>query len=144
MAEKLSSGTPVHTSYHPRWYRPRVSTWWWLGHWRFRRFIFRELSSVFVAWFVVVTLLQVRALIRGPAAYETFQHWLRHPAILALDIMALLFVLFHTATWFNLAPAAMAVRVRGKRVPDLLIAAPNYVAWIVASAFVAYVVLLQR
>ena len=141
MAAKVPFATSAHTPYHPRWYRARVSTWWWLGHWRFRRFIFRELSSVFVAWFVVVTLLQVRALERGPAAYELFQHRLQNPAVLAVNIMALLFVVFHTATWFNLAPAAMAVRLRGKRVPDVLIAAPNYLAWLLASGAVAYVVL---
>ena len=42
--------------------------------------------------------------------------------------------MFHAVTWFNLAPKAMAIRVGGKRLPDLMIAAPNYVAWVVVSA----------
>jgi fumarate reductase subunit C len=50
-------------------------------------------------------------------------------------------VLFHTITWFNLAPRAMVVRVRGRRVPDLLIAGSNYAAWLVVSVAVAWLIL---
>ena len=69
------------TEYLPKSYHPRVSTYWWLGRWPYLKFILRELSSVFVAFFVVVTLLQIRALIRGPAEYAAFQQWLRSPLI---------------------------------------------------------------
>jgi len=50
-------------------------------------------------------------------------------------------VLFHTITWFNLAPSAMPVRLGGKRVPAFLVAAPSYVMWILISAFVSWLVL---
>jgi len=55
--------------------------------------------------------------------------------------VAFLFVLFHSITWFNLGPKAMAVRVRGKRIPDLFLAAPNYVVWVVVSGVIAWLVL---
>ncbi|HEY6291422.1 MAG TPA: fumarate reductase subunit C [Terriglobia bacterium] len=127
--------------YVPKTFRPRVSTYWWLGRWPYLKFILRELSSVSVAWFVVITLLQIRALKHGPSDYLAFQDWLRNPVLIAMNVIALLFVLFHAVTWFNLAPKAMAVRLGGKRVPGLLIAAPNYVAWIAVSAVVAWVLL---
>jgi len=41
---------------HPRWYRKRVSTYWWLQRWEYLRFVLREISSVFVAIFVVEML----------------------------------------------------------------------------------------
>ena len=41
--------TPQYTEYHPRWYRKRVSTYWWMGSWKYMKFILRELSSIFVA-----------------------------------------------------------------------------------------------
>ena len=127
--------------YHPKWYRPRVSTYWWLGRWPYLRFILRELSSVFVAFFVVVTLLQIRAVTHGPEAYTAFQNWLKTPPAIALNAVSFVFVLFHTITWFKLAPRAMAVRWGGKRVPDLWIAGPNYVAWLAVSAVVAWFIL---
>ena len=129
------------TEYLPKSYHPRVSTYWWLGRWPYLKFILRELSSVFVAFFVVVTLLQIRALGQGPAEYAAFQQWLRSPLILAINAVSFLFVLFHAVTWFNLAPKAMAVRMGGKRLPDLMIAAPNYVGWVVVSAVIAWIVL---
>src|SRR5436309_10409805 len=118
----------------PKMYRTRMSTYWWLGRWSYLKFILRELSSVFVAWFVIMSLLQIRALKRGPADYMEFQEWLRSPILVALNALSLFFVIFHAVTWFNLAPKAMAIRVGGKRVPDVLIVAPNYVAWLVISA----------
>lgn len=132
---------PLYTEYHPRWYRPRVSVYWWLGQWQYLKFILRELSSVFVGLVVVMTLLQLRALRGGPEAYARFQHRLSSPAIIVVSAVSLFFVFFHTITWFNLAPSAMAARVRGKRIPNWLVAAPNYAVWVVASGAITWLVL---
>ena len=129
------------TEYLPKSHHVRVSTYWWLTRWAYLKFILREASSVFVAWIVVVTLLQIRALTRGPADYAEFQNWLRRPLLLALNTVSLFFVIFHAVTWFNLAPKAMVIRLRGKRLPSLAIAAPNYVAWVVISTAVAWILL---
>ena len=51
-----------YTPYHPRWLRSTVSTYWWLERRPYFLFILREISSVFVAWFVVSTTFP------GPAA----------------------------------------------------------------------------
>jgi fumarate reductase subunit C len=83
----------------------------------------------------------LHALSRGEASYAEFQGWLKTPLALALNVMGLFFVLFHTITWFNLAPRAMPMHVRDKRVPDWLLAAPNYVAWLAFSALIAWFVL---
>jgi fumarate reductase subunit C len=127
--------------YWPKTFRVRVSTYWWLGRWPYLRFILRELSSVFVAWFVVITVLQIRALRRGPAFYEGFQQWLRSPILVMANVVTLLFVIFHATTWFNLTPKAMPLRVGGKRVPSLLIVGPSYLVWLVISAAVAWILL---
>jgi fumarate reductase subunit C len=135
---KKSTG---YTPFHPRWYRPRVSVYWWLGEWHYLKFILREISSVFVAVFVIETLLLIHAVRQGPAAHEHYLRCMRNPAILLLNVVSLFFVVFHTITWFNLAPSAMPVRLGGKRVPEILVAAPSYVAWVVVSAVVAWMLL---
>jgi fumarate reductase subunit C len=129
------------TEYVPRSYQTRVSTYWWLSRWAYLRFVLREMSSVFVAWIVVLTLLQVRALSQGPEAYAAFTLWLRSPALIAVNALSFVFVCYHAVTWFNLAPKAMAVRLGGKRLPGLAISGPNYVAWALLSAGVAWIVL---
>jgi fumarate reductase subunit C len=127
--------------YVPKSYRSRPSTFWWVARWAYLKFILREISSVFVAWVVVVTLLQVRALKRGPADYAELQKWLANPFIVTLNVISAFFILFHAVTWFNLAPKAMVVRMRGKRLPAVAVAAPNYVVWLLLSAAVAWILL---
>jgi fumarate reductase subunit C len=131
----------TYTSYPPKGYRVRMSTYWWLGRWPYLKFILREISSVFVAWFVIETLLQINALIDGPEAWVEMQDFFMNPIVMAVNVISLFFVCFHAITWFNLAPKAMAVRIGGKRVPGILIAGPQYVAWAVVSAAVAWLLL---
>ncbi|OLC85510.1 MAG: hypothetical protein AUH88_06410 [Acidobacteria bacterium 13_1_40CM_4_61_5] len=135
---KSNNAAPGYSLFHPRWYRPRVSTYWWLHQWSYLKFVLRELSSIFVALFVVITLLQLRALSHGPQAYADFQKWMKSPAVIALNAVSFVFVLFHVVTWFHLAPRAMAVRFAGKRVPELLIVGANYAAWVAISVVVAW------
>ena len=137
------SEAPRYTELHPRWYRPRVSTYWWLGRRSYAAFILREVSSVFVAWSVVFLLLLVVAVSGGEESYPQFLNWAGGPWMVLLNLVALVFVAFHAVTWFNLAPQAMAVRLRGKRVPGVWVAAANYAAWAVVSALVAWLVLAR-
>lgn len=133
--------TPASTAYPPKRYRKRVSTYWWAWQPSYLKFILRELSSLPVAYAVVLILLHLRALTHGPEAYGAFQAWLQRPVVIVLNVVAFFFVLLHTITWFNLAPRALVVRVRGHRVPDRLIAASNYGAWLVVSVVVAWRIL---
>jgi fumarate reductase subunit C len=126
----------------PAWrYRAPTSRWWWLRRRSYLLFVLRELSSVFIAWFVVYLLLLVRAVHGGSDSYQSFLELSRHPWMLALNILALAFVLLHAITWFNLAPQAIVVRIQGKRVPSRAIAGGHFAAWAVASAVVAWIVL---
>jgi fumarate reductase subunit C len=135
------SERPAYTAYHPHWIRPHVSTYWWLGRASYLAFILRELSSIFVGWFVVYLLLLVRALSQGEPQYLEFLRWSGRPSVLALNIVSFLFIAYHAITWFNLAPKAMVVRVGGARVPGFLIAGSNYLAWVMASALVGWLLL---
>src|SRR5215470_2413365 len=131
----------AYTLYRPKWYRKRVSTYWWAQQWRSFQFILRELSSIAVGYFVAVLLWLLWSLSQGPESYAAFQDWMKMPLLIVFNIIALLFILYHTITWFNLAPKAMPVRMGGKRLPEWMIAAPNYVVWLVISAVVAWLIL---
>jgi fumarate reductase subunit C len=137
-------GTSMERQYsrhHPKWYRQPVSVWWWLESWQYSKFVLRELTSVAVGFFALELLLEVRAVARGEEAYQRFLARLENPFLLALNLLALIFVLFHSVTWFNLAPKAMPVRVGGRRLPDSVVAGSNYAAWIAISAVMAWIIL---
>jgi fumarate reductase subunit C len=124
-----------------RLYRPRVSRLWWLHRRAYVLFVLRELSSVFVAWFVVYLLLLVSSVHQGSGSYQRFLEWSGRPWVLVLNIVALAFVLLHAITWFTLAPKAIVVRAAGRRVSPRSVAAAHFTAWAIASAVVAWIVL---
>src|SRR5437588_11516031 len=86
---------PAYTEFHPRWYRPRVSTYWWLKRGSYFAFILRELSSVFVAWSVVFLLLLIGAARDGGEEYQEFLAFARHPVVVGVNVVSLFFVAFH-------------------------------------------------
>jgi fumarate reductase subunit C len=122
-------------------YNRPIPIFWWLERRSYLVFVLRELSSVFIAWFVVYLLLLINAVSDGSAEYQRFLDRSGHWWVVAINVIALLFVLLHSVTWFGLAPKAIVVRRGGRRVPPRLIAVAHYAAWLVLSAVVAWVIL---
>lgn len=120
--------------------RPPISTWWWLRKRTYFLFVMRELSSLFVAWYVLFLLLLVRAVDRGEAAYAGFLDWAASPVIVVINVVAFAFIVLHTATWFSLTPQAMALRVGGRPFPNWAIIAGQYAGLAVVSVFVWWLV----
>jgi fumarate reductase subunit C len=116
-----------------------VSRLWWLRRRSYTLFVLRELSSLFVGWFVVFLLLLIRAVGQGEADYQRFLDWAANPLVLLLNLVALAFVTLHAVTWFNLAPKAMVVKVRGQRVPPRMIAMSQFGGWAFVSLVLAVV-----
>jgi succinate dehydrogenase subunit C len=150
----------------PTTYRQPISRLWWTKKRTYFLFVMRELSSVFVAWFAVFLIVMVFAIGRGEASYQRFLDFAASPIVVMVNIVALAFAVLHTVTWFVLTSQAMVVRVGGRlvpavkmvnvagrtvpaatavrvggRVPAGMIIASQYVALIVLSAFIAWLVL---
>ena len=135
------AGNHVYAPYHPRWLRRPISTYWWLEKWCYFRFILREISCMFVAWFVVYLLLAINAVGQGPESYARFMEWSATPRVLALNVVTFLFIVFHAVTFFEAAPQAMVVHVGRRRVPGFLVLAGHYAAWAGISVFIAWLLL---
>ena len=136
-----SSRTPSAPMMIPASSRPRMSTWWWLGRRTYVAFILRELSSVFVAWTVVFLLLLIRSVAGGPGSYAAFLDWAASAWVVTLNLVTFAFLVYHAVTWFQLTPKAMVVRLGGRRVPEGVIAGSAYAGWVVASTFIAWLIL---
>jgi fumarate reductase subunit C len=129
----------VTTSVHA--YRQPISRFWWAKRRSYLLFMLREISCVFVAWFVVYLLLLVHATGAGRDSYARFLDWSANPFVVAVNAVALIFLLLHAVTWFDLAPRAIVPHIRGRRVPARAVLAGHYAAWLVVSAVVAWVVM---
>ncbi|MUL85663.1 MULTISPECIES: fumarate reductase subunit C [unclassified Mycolicibacterium] len=120
-------------------YRPPIPRWWWAKRRSYRLFMLRELSSVFVAWSVVYLAGGVWAV--GCGRYPDFLDFSARPPVVVANIVTLGFLLLHTITWLGLAPRALVIHLRGRRVPTGAVLAGHYAAWLVVSAVIAWVVL---
>ena len=118
-----------------------ISVFWWVRKRTYFVFVMRELSSLFVAWFVIFLLLMVRAVGQGEAAYQDFLDLAASPAMVVLNTVGLAFIVLHTVTWFSLTPQAMDLRVGGRPVPGIVVVAAQYAGLAVVSAFVVWLVL---
>lgn len=140
-----SDGKPhVYTAYHPRWLRHHTSTYWWLQKRSYFAFILRELSCLFVAWFAVYLLMLVRAIGRGEAAYQDLIAWSASAPVLLLNLVSFGFIVYHAITFFMAAPQAIVVHIGGRRVASGLVGGAHYLAWMVVSAVVAWLLLGAR
>ena len=132
---------PQYTTFQPKPYRPRMSAYWYLDQWHYLRYALRESSSFFVAYFGAIMLLQIHALHAGPTHYAHFQAFMRCPAMIIINLVALAFFLLHAFTWFNLVPRVVVRQMLGKPTPNILSSAPNFAVWFGASVFVALFIL---
>ena len=141
MGFKVSDTTGSPTGPQP-YHRP-MPFWWWLQKRVYFNFIVRELTCIFVGVFAILTLLQIRALADGPDAYAAFIDRLRSPGFILLNTIGLAALLLHAATWFKAVPTTMIVRLGETRVPGQVIVGVHYIAWMVVSAVVAWILLLR-
>ncbi len=140
--ERTAGGPSVdrafYTRYHPKWYRRRMPIFWWLGRAAYTKFVVRELTSVAVAYGVLLLMAWSWSVGRGAEAYAAFLDWLSRPWVLGFHLMVFLALLFHTVTWLGLAPKALALRLAGRRVPGRVVMLAHYLLWVVASVLIVW------
>jgi fumarate reductase subunit C len=124
-----------------RRYHQPVSHLWWLRRRSYLLYALRELSCLFIGWFVVYLLLLVASINAGEDRYRQFLGASTNPWLLLLNMIALLFVVLHAVTWFNQTPQAIVIRVRGQRVSRQTIVTFMYLLWTVLSAVAAWIIL---
>ena len=122
-------------------YHRIVPNTWWLQRRPYILFMIRELTSVFVAGYCIFLLVLVYKLTQGADVYGNFMAAMKSPISVVLHLITLVFVLYHTITWFNLTPKILVVYRGEERIPQGLVAGPFYVGWLVISAIVAWLVL---
>jgi fumarate reductase subunit C len=99
----------------------------------------RELTSLPVAWSCILIILYIRALNEGPESYYDFIDTLSSPVMIVINILAFAGLVFHSLTWFDLAPKAMVIKIGRHRVPGPIIAWMNYSGWLMISVVIFWI-----
>jgi fumarate reductase subunit C len=114
-------------------YHRKMSATWWLQKKSYFLFMLRELSSVFIALFLLVYLYQIYQLTQGPEAYAAFTRRLSSPGWIFFNLIAFLFAVYHSVTWFQSTAVVLPVRLGERLVPRQIVTALHIGAWIVVS-----------
>lgn len=120
-------------------YYPKMPAMWWLGKRNYFIFMMRELSSVFVALFLVIFLVQLYQLGEGRESYAAFMQKFSSPGWVIFHLVALLFTVLHSVTWFQSAAVILQLKLGQWEVPRRLILGLHMGAWFVASVVVLWV-----
>jgi len=107
---------------------------WWLEQPRYIRYMMREMSAAFIGVYALVLIAGLFRLSEGEAAYTEFLDAAKGPAGLIFAVIAMLFALYHTYTWFEVTPKAMPLVFAGKRLPGAIIVAAHWAGFVVVSA----------
>jgi len=90
---------------------------WWRRDPFFVRYMIREATALIVALYAVVLLVGALCLSQGEAAWNGWLAALRSPVSVALHVVMLVAMIYHTYSWFEIMPKTMpAMFVGGKRV----------------------------
>ena len=134
---EVSDGISRTTS--KEYIRPMPATWL-LTRKTYFLFMVRELTCVFVGGYALF-LLMLAMRRDDPQAFAAL---LDSRLLIALQIIALPMVLYHSITWFNLTPKVLVLWRGEERVSPVLIAGAHYVAWIIASLAILWIASLYR
>lgn len=120
----------------PRSYMPRMSLLWWLERPNYVRYMLRELTCVFIGSYVGVLIVGLFRLSQGSEAWDAYWTAVSSVPGIIFQVLVLVSSLYHTVTWFALAPSTMPIRFGQFRVPAGWIQAAHYLAWIIMSVVV--------
>jgi fumarate reductase subunit C len=115
---------------------------WWMKQLFYTKYMLREGSSVFITFYSLVLAWGVFRLSQGEVAFNAWLEALQNPIAIFLHFITLIFALYHTITWFSLAPKAADIWIKGKRLTDNIIVSGHYVAFIIATVFCFLIILL--
>ncbi len=124
-----------------RYHRPHGWAWF-LARPGYLRFMARELTSFFVAGYLVVLLVTLGRIGGGEAAFAQWLQELSTPGWMSAHVVALAAAVWHSVTWFAAVPQAMPIFMGEKRLPAPLAAVVmGYGPWLTVTAIIVWGVL---
>jgi len=116
-------------------YHRELSKIWWLKRAFYSRYMIREGSSIFITLYSLTLAWGVFRLSQGEVAFNEWMAALQHPLFITFHLLALPFVLYHSITWFSLAPKLVDIQIKGKKLEAKVIIYAQYITFILASLF---------
>ncbi|WP_354623339.1 fumarate reductase subunit C [Psychromonas sp. MME2] len=115
---------------------------WWMKQLFYTKYMIREGTSVLITIYSLILAWGVLRLSQGEAAFNAWLEALHNPFAILLHLIMLVFALYHTVTWFSLAPKAADLWIKGKKLEDQTIVAAHYAIFAITTVFFLLVITL--
>jgi len=115
---------------------------WWLKQIFYTKYMIREGTSLLITVYSLILAWGVLRLSQGEGAFNGWLDALQSPLAIILHLLMLIFALYHTVTWFSLAPKAADLWFNGKKIEDKVIVAGHYGAFAVVTIFCLLIITL--
>ncbi len=113
---------------------------WWAESPFYRMYILREATVLPLLFFTLSLTFGLACLVMGESAWENWLAFMANPFVIAMNLVALLGSLFHAQTFFSMMPQVMPIRIGGKLLNKKVIVFAQWMAVIVISAIVLFLV----
>jgi len=120
----------------------RPMSGWWLKNPFYIKYMVREATSVLVGIYAVVLLEGLMALAEGETAFNTWLSAMHGPLAVIFHLFALAAALYHTVTWFAVAPKVTPFIFIGKqKIQASTITVAQYVVAVIVYALLFWMIL---
>ena len=123
-------------------YTRELPTNWWMKQLFYTKYMLREGSSVFITVYSLILAWGLLRLSQGEIAFNAWLDSLGNPVAIIFHLIALVFALYHTVTWFSLAPKAVDLWIKGKRLDDQKIISGHYAAFVIVTVLCLLIIML--
>lgn len=106
---------------------------WFFRHPRYLRYMAREVTCLFIGAYTILLIVGLMRLAEGRAAWDGFVAALQSPFSIAFHVLALVFALYNTVTWFNVTPKALPLQIGEELLPGMVVTGAHYAGWVVLS-----------
>lgn len=106
---------------------------WYLRNAVYKKYMLRESTSVFVGLWMLNLLFGLLRLSQGEAAWNDWLAWQQNPLMFVFGVLTFAMAMFHTQTWFAIAPKAMPKYIAGKKIEHQKAVAAHWAGFAVVS-----------
>jgi len=110
---------------------------WWTRNRHYFLYIVREFTALPLAIWLLWLLVEIRRAHHGPGEYYPPSS----TAFVIFSLIVLLFALYHSFTFLNLAGVIIRVKVLDRTIPSRLISLAMFGMWALASLVVGFVLI---
>ncbi|MDS4070658.1 MAG: fumarate reductase subunit C, partial [Candidatus Competibacter sp.] len=92
-------------------------TTWFLSQPRYKRYMAREVTCIFIFAYTFLLIVALKRLSEGPDAFQGFLNALHSPLGVLFNLVVLVATVYHSTSWFNVTPQAMPIQRGEEFVP---------------------------